>query len=144
MEYFAAVLIATHGVLYWFLGMALLFRCVRDNWVVFIEEQLQVNSKKEDIEADIIERPEAHRLALRFAAYIMVFVGGLRTSIAFNDSCVIVIILAHTFVSENLLLCNEMLERRFRGIGWIGCVFVVNAALVGLVAVSAWNCARIR
>jgi hypothetical protein len=140
MEFFAAMIIAMHGLLYWVVGTALLFRCIRDRWIVFIEEQLQVDSKKEDVEVGIAENPESHRLALRFAAYIMVFLGGLRISVAYSDSCVVVGILAHTFVCENLLIVNELIERKLKGIGWVGCVFVVNAALVGLVAVSARKC----
>ena len=140
MELFVSLIIALHGLLYWLVGMALLFHCIRDHWIVFIEEQLQVDSKKEDVEASVTEHPESHRLALRFAAYIMVFLGGIRISVAYSDSCVVIGILAHSFVCENLLFVNELIERKLKGIGWIGCVFVVNAALVGFVAISARKC----
>ncbi len=140
MYAWATFFIAAHGFVYFFAGLVLMFRCVSNQTIVFLEQQLQMSPKKSDIEADVLENPETHRLALRFAGYIMTFLGGLRMTIAFNDSCVVVIVLVHTFVSENIMLCNELVERGFKGIGWIGCVFVLNAALVGIASVSTWEC----
>ena len=60
----------------------------------------------------------------------------------FNDSCVMVVLLVHTFVSENIMICNELVERGMKGVGWIGCVFVLNAALVGLASVFTWECVQ--
>jgi hypothetical protein len=142
MHAWAAAIIAIHGFVYFVAGLVLMFRCISNQTIVFIEEQLQVNSKKSDVEADVLENPEPHRLALRFAAYIMVFLGGLRMTIAFNDSCVMVVLLVHTFVSENIMICNELVERGMKGVGWIGCVFVLNAALVGLASVFTWECVQ--
>ncbi len=142
MYAWATIFIAAHGLVYFFVGLVLMFRCVSNQTIVFLEQQLQMSPKKSDIEADVLENPETHRLALRFAGYIMTFLGGLRMTIAFNSSCVVVIVLVHTFVSENIMLCNELVERGFKGIGWIGCVFVLNAALVGIASVSTWECAN--
>jgi hypothetical protein len=122
--------------------MVFMFRCVSNQTIVSIEQQLQMNPRRSDVESDVLENPEPHRMALRFAGYIMTFLGGLRMTAAFNDSCVIVIILVHAYVSENIMLCNELVERGFKGIGWIGCVFVLNAALMGIALASTWECAH--
>ena len=136
----ASLFIAIHGFVYFFVGLTLMFRCVSNQMMVSIEHQLQVNVKKSDIELDVLENPEPHRLALRFAAYIMAFLGGLRATIAFNNSCVMVIVLVHTYISENIMLCNELVERGSKGIGWIACVFVLNIALIGIASVFTWEC----
>ena len=142
MQAWAALFIAIHGLFYFLVGIVLMFRCLGNQTIVFIEQQLQMNPRKSDVEADVTENPESHRLALRFAGYILTFLGGLRTTIVFNDSCIIVMILVHTFISENIMICNELIERGFRGIGWIACVIVVNAALAGIAFVSSWECAH--
>jgi len=138
MPAWAVAMIAAHGFAYFVTGLVIMFGCVSNGFIVLLEEQLMVGTKKSDIEADVAENPASHRLALRLAAYIMAFLGGLRMTIAVSGSCLLVIVLLHTYVSENIMLCNELVERR--GIGWIACVFLLNLALVGTTAASGWDC----
>ena len=136
MREFASAIIVAHGVMYSFIGTALLYRCVTGAWKMWLEEQIEGGTRNQDVESELALHPGEQAVAVRFAAYIMVFLGGLRISVAFTDSSLIVILLVHTLVSENLMLCSELIERKFHGIGWIGWVLTTNAALLGLVAVS--------
>ena len=142
MQSWGVLFIATHGLVYFLVGMVAMFRCLGNQTIIFLEQQLQMNPRKSDVEADVLENPESHKLAFRFAGYIMTFLGGLRTTVAFNSSCVVVIVLVHTFVSENIMICNELIERGFKGIGWIACVLLVNAALACIALASLWECAQ--
>jgi len=140
MHEYAVLIIVAHGLIYWCSGLVLLFECVQGSWSLWLEKQIQIDTKKQDIESELVLESDEQAVAVRFAAYIMVYLGGLRISVAFSDSCSIVVIVAHTLVLENIMLCNELFERRFKGLGWIGCVFTTNAALLGLVAFSISGC----